>query len=123
MEEYLQTIAIPEHRARMREIFDWISRTFPALQYRTKWNQPMFVEHGTFIIGFSAAKKHLSVAAEALEMERFSNEIREAGYEQTRNLFRIGWNEPVDYALLERIIEFSRADKAECSSFWRKQDP
>ncbi|MCQ4950818.1 hypothetical protein NE646_14380, partial [Bittarella massiliensis] len=37
---------------------------FPDLTPKIAWNQPMFTDHGTFIIGFSAAKAHLAVAPE-----------------------------------------------------------
>lgn len=119
MQEYLATIENEEHRARTREVLEWVQRTFPTLQYATKWNQPIFLDHGTYIIGFSAAKNHFSVSPEIAGMERFSDEIREAGYSQTKNLFRIRWDEPVDYALLERMIAFNIEDKAEWTKFWR----
>ena len=38
---------------------------FPQLKEENKWNQPMFNDHGTFIIGFSIAKGHIAVAPEA----------------------------------------------------------
>lgn len=80
----------------------------------------MFLEHGTFIIGFSASKEHFSVSPEAKGMKRFSKEIEAAGYAQTKNLFRIGWNDPIDFNLLKEIIEFNRLDKANYTDFWRK---
>lgn len=120
MEKYLSTIKNETHRKRLRQIFDWIMQNFPELEYKTMWNQPVFLEHNTFIIGFSAAKKHFSVSPEAKGIERFSNEIKEAGYTQSKNLFRIGWEDTVDFRLLEKIINFNRIDKAECSTFWRK---
>ena len=36
---------------------------------------------GTFIIGFSAAKAHISIAPETVTMETFAKDIKEAGYE------------------------------------------
>jgi uncharacterized protein YdhG (YjbR/CyaY superfamily) len=36
------------------------------LKEEIKWNQPMFSDHGTFIIGFSIAKEHIAVAPEAV---------------------------------------------------------
>lgn len=84
------------------------------------WNQPMFTDHGTFIIGFSIAKHHLAVAPERAGIIRFSDEIVQAGYEHTKELIRIRWDGPVDYSLLEKMIEFNIMDKADCSTFWRK---
>lgn len=53
-------------------------------------------------------------------MEHFREKITKAGYVQSKMLFRIKWNEPVNYLLLEEIINFNRLDKAECKNFWRK---
>ena len=68
------------------------------------WNQPMFTDRGTFIIGFSVTKKHLAVAPERAGIDRFSDKIMQAGYSHSQELIRIPWDKPVDYALLEKII-------------------
>ena len=117
--EYLASIN-PQHRARTEEILGWVMERFPNLATRIAWNQPMFTDHGTFIIGFSVAKHHLAVAPERAVIERFSDEIAQAGYDHTKELVRIPWDSPVDYSLLEKLIEFNIADKAGYSSFWRK---
>lgn len=80
----------------------------------------MFTDHGTYIIGFSMAKQHLSVAPEEFGMEHFADGIAQAGYSATKGLFRIKWKEPVNYELLGEMIEFNMIDKAECTTFWRK---
>lgn len=121
-ENYLLQIENQDHRALLRKTLHWVQKSFPPLEPRIAWNQPMFTDHGTFIIGFSIAKRHFTVAPEAKGMERFSSEIERAGYSQTPNLFRIKWGEPVDYPLLERIIQFNREDKADCPTFWRKSE-
>ena len=118
--EFFEKIEDPQHRARVEEIFAWIAQGFPNLLLEMKWNQPMFTEHGTFIIGFSTAKQHLSVAPEEFVMEHFADEIAQAGYSATKGLFRIKWNEPVNYELLEKMIAFNIMDKANCTTFWRK---
>lgn len=120
LEKYLQTISNEEHRGRLRQIFTWILKTFPSLEYKTLWNQPMFVAHGTFIIGFSASKEHFSVSPEAKGMEHFSKEIAKSGYTQTKNLFRIKWSDPINFDLLQKIINFNLQDKANYTDFWRK---
>ena len=117
--DYLNTIPSPENRARMREVLAWVMATFPVLVPRVAWNQPMFTHHGTFIIGFSAAKHHFAVAPERAGMERFSEDIVRAGYRQTQQLIQMRWEQPVDKALLTQIIAFNIADKADCHTFWR----
>ncbi len=84
------------------------------------WNQPMFTVHGTFIIGFSVAKHHLAVAPERAGINHFSDEIVQAGYDHTKQLVRIQWDSPVDFSLLEKMIEFNILEKEDCSTFWRK---
>ncbi|CAM4315918.1 iron chaperone [Paenibacillus tarimensis] len=117
--EYLTGIDNPEHRERMEGIFRWVSGKFPNLESRIAWNQPMFTDHGTFIIGFSAAKAHMSVAPERAGIERFAEEIKKAGYDHTKELVRIKWASPVDFSLLEKMIGFNIEDKADCTTFWR----
>lgn len=118
--EYLAQIENPQHRGRTEEVLRWVMEEFAQLQPKIAWNQPMFTDHGTFIIGFSVAKKHLAVAPEKAGIDHFSADIRQAGYDHSQQLLRFPWDGPVDYALLGRIIEFNIAEKAECTSFWRK---
>ena len=118
--EYLAGIDNPQHRARTEVVLGWVTKKFPNLITRIAWNQPMFTDHGTFIIGFSIAKHHLAVAPERAGINHFSDEIVQAGYDHSKDLVRISWEKPVDFSLLEKMIEFNILDKAECSTFWRK---
>ena len=103
--EYLERVENPQYRDRLQDIFHWITATFPTLRAKIAWNQPMFTDHGTFIIGFSVAKKHLAVAPERAGIERFSDDILQAGYTHSKEIIRIGWAQPV----------------ANCQTFWRKE--
>ncbi len=118
--DYLATIGDPHHRDRTKEVLEWVAGQFPGLTPKIAWNQPMFTDHGTFIIGFSTAKPHLAVAPEKAGINRFSDEIVQAGYSHSKELIRIPWDNPVDYDLLEKIIRFNMQDKAGCKTFWRK---
>ena len=119
-EEYLETIENLEQRARLQEVLDWVSETFPGLERRVAWKQPMFTDHGTFIIGFSVAKKHIAVSPEKVTLDRFDQKIAEAGFGRTSQLIRIPWESPVPWELLREMIAFNIEDKAECATFWRK---
>lgn len=119
--EYLAHIDDQQHRARSEEIFAWITTKFPKLVPKIAWNQPIFTDHDTFIIGFSVSKQHLAVSPESAGIIHFSNEIAKSGYDYTANLFRIKWDDSIDFSLLEKIIAFNVLDKADCSTFWRKQ--
>ena len=120
LQEYLDAIVIPEQKARMEEIFSWVHNTFPTLETVIKWNQPMFVDHGTLIIAFSRAKGHMSFTPEEAVINMFSEKIKKAGYEHTKMLVKVKWNDEVDYELIKFLIEFNMADKAECKTFFRK---
>ncbi|MCF7754544.1 iron chaperone [Paenibacillus xylanexedens] len=118
--EFIARIDNPEHQARTEEVLNWVTEKFPNLKQKIAWNQPMFTDHDTFIIGFSVSKQHLAVAPEKAGIIRFSEEITQAGYDHTKELVRMKWKQEIDFSLLERMIEFNIKDKAECSTFWRK---
>ena len=117
--EYLARIDNPQHRARMEEVFGWVTKKFPNLLPKIAWNQPMFTDHGTYIIGFSVAKHHLAVSPEVAGINQFSDEILQAGYKHTKGLVQFPWNSSFDFLLLEKMIEYNILDKADCSTFWR----
>lgn len=119
MEIFNDKIKDAEQRSRLEEIFTWIKQEFPTLEPVVKWNQPMFTDHGTFIIGFSVAKNHISVAPESIAIKHFEEDIKNANYDHTKELFRIQWKDPVDYTLLEKLIDFNITDKADYQTFWR----
>lgn len=119
-ENYLAKIDDPDQQIRVRTVLDWVQTTFPQLEQRYAWNQPMFTDHGTFIIGFSVAKPHMAFAPEGPAMERFADQIAAAKYNPGKKFGRIKWTQDVDYELLRQIIAFNIADKADVTTFWRK---
>ncbi|MBS5080867.1 MAG: iron chaperone [Clostridiales bacterium] len=118
--DYLASIQDVEQRERIGEVLQWVILKFPNLETKIAWNQPMFTDHGTFIIGFSVSKQHFAVSPEVKGIEVFSGDITESGYSHGKNIFRIKWEDPVDYMLLERMIQYNIDDKKECKAFWRK---
>ncbi|TMU85080.1 iron chaperone [Bacillus sp. BHET2] len=118
--EYLSSIDDPQQRVRTEEVLMWVKKKYPNLIPKIAWNQPMFTDHGTFIIAFSISKKHLAVSPEKEGITHFSEDIVQAGYDHTKMLMRIPWDSPIDFSLLEKMIEFNLVEKAECSTFWRK---
>ena len=117
----LEKIENPEHRARLEGILRWVLQEFPQLNTRIGWNQPMFTDHGTFILGFSLSKAHLAVTPEGAGILAFEDELKAKGYDPSSMIFRIKWNQDVDYELLRRIIAYNIKDKQGCKTFWRKQ--
>jgi len=118
--EYLEKIENPINRDRTEKVLTWVINKFPNLMPKIAWNQPMFTDHDTYIIGFSVSKQHLAVAPETVGINHFSDEIVQAGYDHTKQLVRIPWGSEVDYKLIEKMIEFNILDKKDCSTFWRK---
>jgi len=119
-EKYLASIDNPDHRERTEEVLKWVVNEYPNMEPLIKWNTPMFSSHSTFIIGFSIAKHHMSVSPEPAGIVHFADDIAKAGYKGTKGLFRIPWNEQIDYELLKKLIEYNIQDKADYKSFWRK---
>ncbi|WP_127579435.1 iron chaperone [Paenibacillus koleovorans] len=118
--DFLNKIENPQHRARMEEVFEWIEQTFPQLERKVGWNQPMYTDHDTYIIGFSVSKKHMAVAPERAGMIHCAEAIELAGYDHTELLVRIPWGSAVHYDMLQKMIDFNIWDKANCTTFWRK---
>lgn len=119
-DDFVAKIDQPQHRERMREVLEWVARSFPQLAPRMAWSQPMFTDHGTFIIGFSVARHHMAIAPESAAIEQFAGEIAVAGYGCSPNLIRVPWTSQVVFPLLEQLIVFNVEDKADCQRFWRK---
>lgn len=116
---FLNNIDEPAKRERMESILSYIKTTFPQLREEIKWSQPMFTDHGTFIIAFSIAKGHIAVAPEEVVIKQFEKEIEEAGYSHTKGLFRIKWTDKVDYELLRKIVAYNIENKKDMEKFWR----
>ena len=118
--EYLNSIEKPEHRAKVEEVLSWVAEKFPQLETRIGWNQPMFTDHGTYIIGLSVSTQHISISPETAVLELFRDDIEKAGYTYSKMIFRIRWDEAIDYSLLDNMITFNIVDKADYKTFWRK---
>ncbi len=118
-EQYLNDILDQTKQQKLRKLLQWISFNFPKLEAVIKWNQPMFLTHQTFIIGFSISNNHFSVSLERAGMIQFRDLINDAGYSQTDNLFRILWNQDINYELIRKMIEYNINDKISVTTFWR----
>ena len=80
----------------------------------------MFVKKGTYIMGFSVSKKHISVGLEALVMEHFKSRLDDLGIEHGKMIFKIKENEAVNYDLFKVIIDFIIEFKKEDVTFWHR---
>ena len=122
LDEYLATIPNDDIRARMVDVLVWVGLTYPELVLHIAWNQPIFTHRGTYIIGFSAASKHMAMAPERATMIRFEQVMRERGTDFGTMLARQPWTKPFDYELLNAFIQHQLAEKQDITSFWRPKE-
>ncbi len=122
LDEFLATIPDDDNRERMVDVVVWVGLTYPELELRIAWNQPMFTHHGTYIIGFSATSKHMAMAPERATMIRFEQVMRERGTDFGTMLARQPWNKPFDYELLDAFIQHQLTEKQDVTSFWRPKE-
>ena len=122
LDEYLTTIPNDANRARMVDVLVWVGLTYPELELRIAWNQPMFTHHGTYIIGFSASSKHMAMAPERATMIRFEPVMKARGTNFGKMFARQHWNKPFDYELLDAFIQHQLAEKQDITSFWRPKE-
>ena len=120
--EFLATIPNDDNRAQILDVLVWVGLTYPEMELRIAWNQPMFTHHGTYIIGFSAASKHMAMAPERATMIRFEPIMRERGTDFGEMFARQPWNKPFDYELLDAFIQHQLAEKQDITSFWRPKE-
>lgn len=116
---FIETIDNDTHKDKLLGLLQWILESYPNLELAYKWKQPMLLDHGVFIIGFSVSKKHFAVAPEYYAMIKFSDDIDESNYDRSKMLFRITWDQPIDYALFKKIIDFKINDRLNEKRFWK----
>lgn len=118
IKEYLDKIDNNTNREKFTSIIRFILEQFPNLQTRIAWNQPMITDHGTFIIGFWTGTNHLSVAPENTPLSTYRERIEKTGYSTAKKIFRIGWDQKVDYELLKEIVAYTIDFKKDHDKFW-----
>ena len=117
--EYLSGIENQEHANKLKEVLEFILNEYPQLDTRIAWKQPMFTFNGTFIIGFSVSKEHFDIAIEKEAKSMFASQIKQAGYIDMKMLFKIRFDQEVDYELLKEMIDYKLIEKKEHKKFWK----
>ena len=116
-EDYIEAFPLIEQKEQYMILNDWVKKEFPELRIEMKWNQPMFIYKETFIIAFSYAKKHISVAPEKVILDQFIDRIK-MNHTHTKMLFHIKWGQDIAYDLLKDIIQKSIIMKQSYTKFW-----
>ena len=101
----------------MAEVLDWVAEHYPELELRIAWNQPIFTHHGTYIIGFSTASKHMAMAPGLATVIRFESVMRERGTDFGTMLACQPWR--FAYELLDAFIRHQLSYKRHVTSFRR----
>lgn len=120
-EEFIDAIPDPENQHRFTQVIEWVKETYPQLEMRMAWNQPMFTDHGTYIIGFSVSAKHMAFAPERATMIHFEDEIKASGLSHGSMIIRSPWDKPFNFELLGKMIDYNIKDKKDTTTFWRKE--
>lgn len=118
LEEYYEAIPNLEHREIFTGVINWVLQTYPDLYLEMKWNQPMILDHGTFIISFWPAQNHMSVALETTLFNRYRDTIEQAGYKTTKKVFQIRWTQEINNKLLQTMIDDTILEKKDYNRFW-----
>ncbi|WP_203651118.1 iron chaperone [Secundilactobacillus yichangensis] len=118
LDDYLASITKPENAKQLSDMLADIQAQYPQLELRIAWNQPMFTDHDTFIIGFSAAAKDIAVAVEAPIFEKYLDQIKALGYRATKRQFHITWGTAIDQSLLHHLIDDAIVFKRNMTTFW-----
>lgn len=119
-EPYLVKIKDEKNREIMEGLLSWVMTNYPMLDKKIAWNQPHFVHNNTFIIAFTHAKQHISVVPEYKAIEVFKEDIKKSNYQSTNFIYKMKWQNPINYDLLKRIIDYNMEDKKGLDTYWRK---
>lgn len=120
VKDFLNQITNKDLFNKLNDILEWIKSNYPELALEYKWNQPMLTKNGTYIMGFSVSKKHLSVGLEAIVMKHFQDKLDQLGIEHGKMIFKIKENEMVNYDLIKELIDHIVDLKREDVTFWHR---
>jgi uncharacterized protein YdhG (YjbR/CyaY superfamily) len=103
LDEYFASLDDPVKATTLRSIIDVILADFPELQVKLAWNVPQIHRDGTYVLGLSAARNHLSVAPWSPRvMADFTARLE--GYVVTPNLFHVSVDWDVDEDLIKDLV-------------------
>ncbi|CAJ2230425.1 hypothetical protein BGL38_03670 [Fructilactobacillus sanfranciscensis] len=117
--EYLIAISNPDHRQKFTEVLDWVKTNYPNLEFIMKYNQPMFLDHNSYITGFNVAKNHYSIGLEGQEIvKHFIPEIEAIGLKHGHKTIQIPYDIRIPSNLFKKIIDFKIEQKKDLKTFW-----
>lgn len=117
-QQWLDEIESIQYRQITEQIIKWIMSEFPTLQGKIAWNYPHLTDHGTFIVSFSTAKKHLALAFETEIINQFRQEASNRGYEVSIHFIKMKWEQTFDESLFRDMINASIKLKRNAKTYW-----
>jgi uncharacterized protein YdhG (YjbR/CyaY superfamily) len=108
MDDYLGGLP-PEQRAALERVRAAVARAVPEAEEGESYGMPAFIYAGRPLLGFRAAKRHLSVfpfSPEAVE----SVSERLAGFDLAKGTIRFTPDTPVPDDVLADLVEFRRRE-------------
>lgn len=104
LDEYLEPHGEPLSGT-MRAIFAALAKSHPDLECVIAWNQPMLKSGKEYVIGFSAAKQHITVGPWGDGViEHFRSRL--GGYGVNKKTFRVPDDWVVDRGLLDDLVSY-----------------
>ena len=88
---------------------------FPELDARLSWNVPQLQRDGKYVLGLSAAKKHLSVSPWSTDVIEDFRPRLEQRFTVTKNLFQVPVDWEIDEALLTDLVRARLAELEQLS--------
>jgi len=101
---YFESIG-SNHAGLIKAMISAIQKRNPRLQLVIAWNQPMLKLEKDYVIGFSAAKSHITVGPWGENViEAFAEEL--TGYETNKKTFKVPLDWKVDKNLLTGLVTY-----------------
>lgn len=93
----------------MQAMIDCVLGQFPQLSLKMAWNVPQLHLGKQYVMGFSAAKRHLSVSPWSTDvMRHFADRLQ--AFDPTDNLFRVPLDWQPDAELLHDLVKARLAE-------------
>ncbi len=109
VEDYLASLEAPKART-LGAVIDFVLGAFPELDVRLSWNVPQLQRDGKYVLGLSAAKKHLSVSPWSTDVIEDFRPRLEQRFTVTKNLFQVPVDWEIDEALLTDLVRARLAE-------------
>lgn len=109
-EDWLDGLGPEQRRAASRVLAD-LEKGFPRAERVIAWNQPMLRDDGSYLIGVSASRGHLSFNPMSTDvLAAFADELGKRGYRVTRHIFTVALDQDVHLPLVRRMVRARLAE-------------